>query len=227
MRARTRWLAAIGVAATIVAACAGASGPATSSDPGAKAGGKSGPIAITVADSQPSGRPSNLPLAEFKRQVEKLSDGTMTVTILAEASHDADPPDSDGPVIDKVRSGVFQMAVVPARAWSAAGVTSLKALQAPFLFESDEHVAAVVNDAAITTTRRQPCQPRPDTDAGRQFKAPIRINGRPKIQPSDVPTLTAVLETAGVPGAGVKVRSPLPATDQVRWSIRCSRPHLQ
>ena len=42
------------------------------------------------------------------------------------------------------------MAVVPARAWSAVGVTSLKALQAPFLFESDEHVAAVVNDAAIT-----------------------------------------------------------------------------
>ena len=42
------------------------------------------------------------------------------------------------------------MAVVPARAWSEAGVTSLKALQAPFLFESDAHVAAVVNDAAIT-----------------------------------------------------------------------------
>ena len=42
------------------------------------------------------------------------------------------------------------MAVVPARAWSAAGVTSLEALQAPFLFESDEHVAAVINDPAIT-----------------------------------------------------------------------------
>ena len=64
---------------------------------------------------------------------------------------DADPPRLRRPVIDKVKSGVFQMAVVPARAWSAAGVTSLKALQAPFLFESDEHVAALVNDAAITT----------------------------------------------------------------------------
>ena len=74
----------------------------------------------------------------------------MTVTILTGREPDADPPGSDGPVIDKVKSGAFQMAVVPARAWSAAGVTSLKALQAPFLFESDEHVAAVVNDAAIT-----------------------------------------------------------------------------
>jgi TRAP-type C4-dicarboxylate transport system substrate-binding protein len=150
MRGRTRWLAAISLAATIVAACAGPSGPATSSDPGAKAGGRSGPIAITVADSQPSGKPSNLPLAEFKRQVEKLSGGAMTVTILTDASPDADPPGSDGPVIDKVKSGVFQMAVIPARAWSAAGVTSLKALQAPFLFDSDEHVAATVNDPAIT-----------------------------------------------------------------------------
>ncbi len=151
MGARTRWLTAISMAATIVAACADASGPATSSDPGAKAGGKSGPLAITVADSQPNGRPSNLPLVEFKRQVERLSGGTMTVTILTDASPDADPPGSDGPIIDKVKNGAFQMAVVPARAWSAAGVTSLKALQAPFLFVSDVHVAATVNDAAITT----------------------------------------------------------------------------
>ena len=209
MRARTRWLAAIGVAATIVAACAGASGPATSSDPGAKAGGKSGPIAITVADSQPSGRPSNLPLAEFKRQVEKLSDGTMTVTILAEASHDADPPDSDGPVIDKVRSGVFQMAVVPARAWSAAGVTSLKALQAPFLFESDEHVAAVVNDAAITTDLFSgfdgsgvtgltlfPESLRHLFSVGEPFLTPADVHGR-TIREFSSPETTAMIEALG------------------------------
>ena len=151
MRARTRWLTAAGLTATILVGCNSVSAPGTSPDAGAKVGGKPGPIAITVADSQPSGKPSNLPLAEFKREVEKLSGGTMTVTILTDASPDANPPGSDGPVIDKVKSGVFQMAVVPARAWSAAGVTSLRALQAPFLFESDEHVAAVVNDAAITT----------------------------------------------------------------------------
>jgi TRAP-type C4-dicarboxylate transport system substrate-binding protein len=150
MRARTRWLTLVSLAALLVAGCGNASGPATSPDSGAKAGGKPGPIAITVADSQPPDRPSNLPLAEFKRQVEQLSSGTMTVTILTEASQDADPPGSDEPIIDKLKSGAFQMAVVPARAWSAAGVTSLKALQAPFLFESDEHVAAVVNDPAIT-----------------------------------------------------------------------------
>jgi TRAP-type C4-dicarboxylate transport system substrate-binding protein len=149
MRARTRWLTVITLAALLVAGCANSSGPVTSPDSGAKAGGKPGPIAITVADSQPASKPSNLPLAEFKRQVETLSGGTMTVTILTDASADADPPGSDGAVIERLKQGTFQMAVVPARAWSAAGVTSLKALQAPFLFESDEHVAAVVNDPAI------------------------------------------------------------------------------
>jgi TRAP-type C4-dicarboxylate transport system substrate-binding protein len=149
MRARTRWLTVSSLAALLVAGCGTTAGPVTSPDSGAKAGGKPGPIAITVADSQPPGKPSNLPLAEFKRQVETLSNGSMTVTIDTDATADADPPGSDGPVIDKVKSGTFQMAVVPARAWSAAGITSLKALQAPFLFESDEHVAAVVNDPAI------------------------------------------------------------------------------
>ena len=58
-------------------------------------------------------------------------------------------PGSDAAVIDRLKAGTYQMAVVPARAWSAVGVTSMKALQAPFLFESDEHVAAVADDAAI------------------------------------------------------------------------------
>ena len=149
MRARTRWLTGISLITLIVGACGSASGPATSADPGAKVGGKPGPIAITVADSQPAGKPSNLPLAEFKRQVEQLSGGAMTVTVLTSAVDDV-TPGSDAAVIDKVKSGAFQMAVVPARAWSAVGVTTLKALQAPFLFESDAHVAAVVDDPAIT-----------------------------------------------------------------------------
>ena len=146
MRARTRLLTGVSLITLLVGACGSDSGPAPSPDSGAKVGGKPGPIAITVADSQFPNKPSNLPLAEFKREVEQLSGGSMTVTVLTEAVDDF----SDAAVIDKVKSGTFQMAVVPARAWSEAGVTSLKALQAPFLFESDEHVAAAVEDPAIT-----------------------------------------------------------------------------
>ena len=52
--------------------------------------------------------------------------------------------------MEKVRNGTFPMAVVPARAWSTAGVKSLRALQAPFLVQSDEHMVAIVRDPAIT-----------------------------------------------------------------------------
>jgi TRAP-type C4-dicarboxylate transport system substrate-binding protein len=151
MRAGARLLTALSLAAIVVAACGGGeqSAQPPAPDAGAKAGGRPGPIAITIADSQPADKPSNRPLAEFKRQVEQLSGGTMTVTIVTRAVDDV-APGSDAAVIDRVRQGTFQMAVVPARAWSAAGVTSLKALQAPFLFDSDEHVAAVVDDAGIT-----------------------------------------------------------------------------
>ena len=107
----------------------------------------SAPVEIAVADSQPAGQPSNLPLSEFERQVESLSDGAISVSIRTDA---ADPRNSDAAIIEGVQDGTFQMAVVPARAWSGAGVTSLKALQAPFLMESERHVTAVVNDAAIS-----------------------------------------------------------------------------
>ena len=86
MSARARWLTAIGLAATIVGGCTAASGPAASSEPGAKAGGRPGPIAITVADSQFPDKPSNLPLAEFERQVETLSG----------RDHDGDDPHPGG-----------------------------------------------------------------------------------------------------------------------------------
>lgn len=81
--------------------------------------------------------------------VEDLSAGSINVSVQTAAADDV-AQGSDAVVIDRLKAGTFQMAVVPARAWSAAGVTSLRALQAPFLFESDEHVAAVIDDAAIS-----------------------------------------------------------------------------
>ena len=148
---RTGW--AVVLAAVIVVGCGGEP-PAPAPprpDPGDKTGGRSGPISIRVEDSQPANKPSNIPLAEFARQVATRSDGSMSVTVLADTPGDAMPATSDAAVIERVRGGELEMAVVPARAWSDAGVMSLRALQAPFLIESDEHAAAIVSDDSITT----------------------------------------------------------------------------
>ena len=154
MNARTRgaWTGFV-LAASMVAGCAADVAPATpppSSDPGVKAGAKPGPITMTVVDSQPPGTPSNLPLSAFERVVESSSQGSMEVTVRPHTAAKPSAPASDGEVIEGVRSGAFELAVVPARAWSAAGVTSLKALQAPMLLESDELVAAVVTDEGLS-----------------------------------------------------------------------------
>lgn len=135
-----------------LSACASDSGSSSGNDPGTKTGGNPAPITITVADSQPQGKPSNVPLAEFARQVASLSEGSMQVKVVTEASIDAPIPDSDVPVIESVKSGEFEMAVIPARAWSSAGVSSLRPLQAPFLVQSDEQMNAVVNDDAIVSS---------------------------------------------------------------------------
>ena len=123
------------------------SGPATSADPAARpAASPARSRSRSPTRSRPD-KPSNLPLAEFKRQVETLSGGSMTRDDPApEPSTTSIRRAPTGRSSTRSRAGAFQMAVVPARAWSAAGVTSLKALQAPFLFESDEHVAAVVDE---------------------------------------------------------------------------------
>jgi len=155
MGSRHRLLTAIALCAAIVGGCGNGTAPPVASGSSASplpivSTSSKAVVVIEIADSQGQGSPSNLPLTEFKRQVEALSGGAMTVVIHVDASADDAIPGSDGPIVDKVRSGSFQMAVVPASQWSAVGVTTLRALQAPFVVESDEHVAAIVNDDAIS-----------------------------------------------------------------------------
>ena len=76
----------------------------------------------------------------------------MTVKVVTNASADAPTPGADEPVIAKLRSGGYDMAVIPARAWSTAGVSSLRALQAPFLVQSDEQMDAVVDDQTLVSS---------------------------------------------------------------------------
>ena len=143
---------AVVLAAVVVAGC-GTAAPsmnAPAPDPGDKTGGQSGPLTITVVDSQPQGKPSNLPLAEFAKQVASSSGGSLAVTVVADKLGDKAPGASDAAVIEGVRNGEFEMAVVPTRAWSDEGVMSFMALQAPFLVESDEHAAAIVSDEDIS-----------------------------------------------------------------------------
>jgi TRAP-type C4-dicarboxylate transport system substrate-binding protein len=124
-------------------ACASDAG-SSRNDPALKAGGDAAPRTITIADSQSADKPSALALAQFAAQVEAQSNGSITVESALEYGSGTDEA-----VIEAVRDGDVQMAMVPARAWSTAGVDSMRVLQAPFLVQSEAHADAIARDPAI------------------------------------------------------------------------------
>ena len=94
------------------------------------------------------------PINEFARQVDVLSQGNIVI----EPVWDAGPPEGsqtgeyiawDQFVARKVVSGELDLGMIPARAWDTEGVTTLRALYAPFLIDSNALLATVVADTDL------------------------------------------------------------------------------
>jgi TRAP-type C4-dicarboxylate transport system substrate-binding protein len=75
-------------------------------------------------------------LEDFRRQVAKLSGGTLRVRVIYDAAgHER--PDVEAQVARKVRDGSFDLGWIGAAAWDELGATSFQALHAPFLVTDD------------------------------------------------------------------------------------------
>jgi C4-dicarboxylate-binding protein DctP len=135
-----RGVAAIALVA--LAAGAGCSG-------GDKAGGSGGIETLRLASDDPPDRAASQQVKEFARQVRRLSDGRLRIHIDWEANGSGvkHPPRAfDQKTAQKVIDGSYALAIVPARAWDVLGVTSLQAIQAPFLVNSDALLDRVASD---------------------------------------------------------------------------------
>lgn len=115
----------------------------TSTDAGSKAGGAPAPITLTIGTDDYPGKPASDQIEEFARRVNDLSEGSIIVEPVWHAAGDG--ADWDQRVARMVVSGEIDMGNIPARAWDTEGVTSLRALNAPFLITTDELVADVIN----------------------------------------------------------------------------------
>jgi TRAP-type C4-dicarboxylate transport system substrate-binding protein len=105
---------------------------AASSENADKAGGKSDsrPVVLTLASHDYNA----IEASEFASAVERLSDGSIRIDVTyGYRYYDVDY--EQGTIVD-VRNAVFDLALVGARAWDAAGVKSFNALVAPFLVDS-------------------------------------------------------------------------------------------
>jgi TRAP-type C4-dicarboxylate transport system substrate-binding protein len=97
-----------------------------------KAGGKSGggAVALTLASHDYNA----IEASEFAAAVERLSGGSIQIDVkYGVRFYDVDY--EQGTIVD-VQNAVYDLALVGARAWDAAGVKSLNALVAPFLIDS-------------------------------------------------------------------------------------------
>jgi TRAP-type C4-dicarboxylate transport system substrate-binding protein len=127
--------------AALAAGCGG--GDAT------KAGGSGPPVKLRLGTADPRGRPATRAIEEFARQVEELSDRRVRIEIAWGSAND-NAPAWDQRLARRVRDGELDVGVIPARAWDTEGVTSLRALHAPFLVTADALVDQIADGPLAT-----------------------------------------------------------------------------
>jgi TRAP-type C4-dicarboxylate transport system substrate-binding protein len=121
--------ASISVAfALLASACSGSEGD--------KAGGDSGerPVVLTLANTDPD--PANIDSADFVAAVERISGGKIRIEAKFGWRSSETTERAEESAVDDVRGGRIDLAVIPARVWDRLGVTSFRALLAPFLVDS-------------------------------------------------------------------------------------------
>jgi TRAP-type C4-dicarboxylate transport system substrate-binding protein len=137
-------VATIGVAlALAMTACTASSGAQ-----GDKAGGLTSTVTLTMGVTDPKGRPTTPTIEFFLNQVVELSKGSIRLEI----SWNAGEGTTDGEqfIARKVKSGALDLGWIGSRAWDTEGVTSLQALQAPFLITDNKLLTAVMSSPMAT-----------------------------------------------------------------------------
>jgi C4-dicarboxylate-binding protein DctP len=137
-------VAAVGVAfALAMAGCSAASG-----SPGDKAGGSTSTVTLAMGVTDPKGRPTTPTIEFFVNQVAELSKGSIRLDVSWNAGEGTTDPEQA--IARRVKSGALDLGWIGSRAWDTEGVTSLQALQAPFLITDNKLLSAVVSSPMAT-----------------------------------------------------------------------------
>lgn len=107
-------------------------------------------VTLTIGTDDSPGVPSADQIQHFARQVADLSDGKITIEPRWHAEGNGHPTDWDQAVAAMVQSSQLDLALGPTWAWDELDVTTLQPLQAPFLVDSDDLVADIVQDEELS-----------------------------------------------------------------------------
>ena len=101
-------------------------------------------LTLRIGTDDVPGRPAADQIEAFARAVAEHGDGSIVVEPVWHAA--GDTADWDQQVARLVTSGELEMGLIPARAWDTEGVTTLRALNTPFLVTTEALVDEIVSD---------------------------------------------------------------------------------
>ncbi|TCO44026.1 TRAP-type C4-dicarboxylate transport system substrate-binding protein [Kribbella antiqua] len=108
-----------------------------------------GPVSLKLGTADDDGKPGGLAIVQFVEQVRTLSGGKLLVYPVWEAAgHDVRQWDQG--VARMLKDRKLDLAMIPSRAWDTEGVTSLRALSAPFLVTSDALADKIVTSKDLS-----------------------------------------------------------------------------
>ena len=107
-------------------------------------------VTLTIGTDDSPGVPSADQIQHFAKQVAELSDGKILIEPRWHAEGDDHPTDWDQAVAAMVQEGELDLALGPTWAWDELDVTTLQPLQTPFLVDSDDLVADIVEDEELS-----------------------------------------------------------------------------
>jgi TRAP-type C4-dicarboxylate transport system substrate-binding protein len=123
--------------ALLMAGCGGSGSDGSAAQTGKR------PVVLRVGTDDEPGKPAADQILEFARSVEALSGGSLRIEPAWHAAGDG--PNWDQRVARMVEKNEIEMGLIPSRAWDSEGVTSLAALNTPFLITSDELLDKVIS----------------------------------------------------------------------------------
>lgn len=138
-------IALAGVLVGTVACGSAPSGSTTGSAPPIAAQDPPVTLRLALAD----GRNDQPPILAFADRVESLSGGNITIEPIFEAGNQSNAT-FETSLAEMVQRGEAEFTMTGSRVWDLVGVTSLQALQAPFLIDTDELALAVAKSDIAT-----------------------------------------------------------------------------